>query len=164
VRQRQQGPQEIRSTLRPTWGTVQFTNFWVRLWSRRLVRTLRTSHQFKEMGRSSLAAPRTDPCERNYRRRLLPRMNSVKTYARIRMESTGTRYPSVESWTNLIPARTTPLTGTPKDAAPQRAEPIAESAQRSQVVGYSMIAIKAVHDSRWVRPVRSPVHTAVEVL
>ncbi len=79
-------------------------------------------------------------------------MDSVKANARIRVQSTGPGYPPGESGSNSVPARAAPLTATPKDAAPQRAEPIAKSTQRSQVFGYSMIAIVAFHDAFQPRP------------
>jgi len=70
---------------------------------------------------------RTDPCERNYRTRLLPRMSSVETHVRKRMQDTRARYPSFEGRTNARPTWTAALAATAKHRPPQIAQPVAEA-------------------------------------
>ena len=70
---------------------------------------------------------RTDPCERDYRTRLLPRMSGVETHVRIRMQDASARYPSFEGRANARPAWTAALTATPKHGTPQDAQPVAEA-------------------------------------
>ena len=72
---------------------------------------------------------RTDPCERDYRTRLLPWMSGVETHVRIRMQDPRTRYPSFEGRADSVPTRAAALAATPKHRAAQIAEPVAEAAQ-----------------------------------
>src|SRR6202043_2577282 len=88
-------------------------------------------------------APRADPCERDYRTRLLPWMGGVEAHVRIRMQDTRTRDPSFEGWADAFPTRPAALAATSKHGAPQIAEPIAETAQRHSVTRDSMITVIA---------------------
>ncbi len=78
-------------------------------------------------GQLAIAVPRTDPCERNYRTRLLPRMMGVETNVRKRMQYTRARYPSFEGRANARPTGTAALTATAKHRPPQIAQPVTES-------------------------------------
>jgi len=79
------------------------------------------------VGTTIAGRPRRDPCERNYRTRLLPRMSGVETHVRIRMQDASSRYPSFEGRANTSPTWTAALTATPKHGTPQDAQPVAET-------------------------------------
>jgi len=62
---------------------------------------------------------RTDPCERDYRTRLLPWMGGVKTRVWVRMQDLRTWYPSFEGRAYARPTGTAALTATAKHRPPQ---------------------------------------------
>jgi len=81
------------------------------------------------VGTTIAGRPRRDPCERNYRTRLLSRMIGVEMHVRARMQDVSARYRSFEGGANARPAGTTALTAMPKHGTPQDAQTVTEAPQ-----------------------------------
>jgi hypothetical protein len=90
-------------------------------------------------------SPRADPCERNYRTRLLPWVFGEKAVAWMRVQDLGVGYPAIDVPPETLPRHPVTLTTSSQCAQPASHSLRAECLQCRRVAGYSMVVEVPLH-------------------
>jgi len=95
---------------------------------------------------SLLTAPRTDPCERNSRTRLLPRVSDAEALSGPGVGYPRLGQPAIGQPFHAPPRRTVPLATPAQGASPEFDDVVAECRQGAGVTGHGMVGEVAPHD------------------